>query len=261
MMRRHPFPALLVFFAYFAVNWGVARAQAPSERELSAARAEFGAGVDFADSGDWERAVLAFRRVVEVMPAPPVRFNLASALVELGHYPEAELLLEGIARDAQSSPELREASEARLTQLRAEGGRVAFESNTAEAVLVDGYAIGPEAFERGVLVNVGPHVVEAYRDGQIVSRRRIEVLEGRELRVAFTESGAAREIDLASAHPSNGDEAGATGARGRPAWLRNKWVWIGASAAVILVVGASVGVAVRNSRPYDGNFEPGRLRW
>jgi hypothetical protein len=260
-MRRHPFPALLVFFAVFAADWGVARAAPPNQREIAAARAAFAVGVDYADAGDWERAVLQFRRVIEVMPAPPVRFNLASALVELGRYPEAELLLEGIVQDPQSAAELRQASEAQLTQMRAEGGRVAFEPTAGEAVLVDGYAIGPDAFARGVLVRRGAHVVESYRDGRVVSRRRIEVFEGRDLRVTFAESGVAQATDGGDVERARDEAPSSRPARERPAWLRNKWVWIGVSAAAALGVGLGVGLAARNSRPFDGNFEPGKLQW
>jgi hypothetical protein len=258
-MRRHPLPALLVFFAVFAANYVKAGAQAPSKREIAAARAAFSVGVDYADAGDWERAVLEFRKVMEVMPAPPVRFNLASALVELGSYPEAELLLRGLVEDPQSTAELREASEAQLTHLRADGGHVAFDTD-ADAVLVDGFAIGRDELPRGVPVPAGAHVVESYREGRVVARRTIHVQEGHELRVTFTE---ARPSHVAESPPdaAEPDEPQPSPERTRPAWLRNKWVWIGVSAAAVFGVGLGAGLAARNSRPFDGNFEPGRLQW
>src|SRR5690606_4348850 len=131
--------------------------------------------------------------------------------------------------DPQSSAELRSSSEARLAQLTTGGGRVAFETD-AEAVLVDGFALGPEELARGVLVRAGPHVVEAYREGRVVARRTIHVHQERELRVTFAEKTVASTVEP-SALATTEEEARPP--RERPAWLRNKWVWIGVSAAAV----------------------------
>jgi len=259
-MRRHPFGLLSGIVALFAANLTLAQEAGPSEQELAAAREDFAIGVDYADAGDWERALGEFRKVVEVMPAPPVRFNLASALAELGQYPEAELWFEGLVHDEAATPEVREASAARLAQMRSEGARLSFATDTAEAVLVDGFAVGPEAFERGVLVRPGTRLVEAYRDGQIVARRRVVMTAGRDLRVTFPESGEPSEdayspapVDLTVPRETTHD---------RPDRSKAKWIAVGVAAAVVLVgIGVGAGVAAGSSGPYEGNFVPGRLTW
>lgn len=262
-MRRHPLTLAAALVACFTVFSEAARAEGPSEAELAAARADFAVGVEHADAGSWDAAVVAFRRVIEVMPAPAVRLNLATALTELGRYAEAAPLLEGLTADFEASEEHQARAEALLERLRATGGRVRFSAEGAEAVLVDGYAIGPDAFAEGVLLRAGTHLVESHRGGKIVARRRVEVVEGGELKVTFGALGAVEEEDTqVSALVAEAAPARESTGRERPAWVRNKWVWIGVSAAVVLGVGLGVGLAASGGdEPHVGDFNPGQLRW
>jgi hypothetical protein len=80
----------------------------PSEAELAVARERFREGVAAAERGRYDVAVRAFRAALEVRDAAAVRFNLASALFELGEDVEAFALARGVHQDADAPADLRE---------------------------------------------------------------------------------------------------------------------------------------------------------
>lgn len=262
MMRRHYLAAIILMITGIPLS---TLADSPAEAELQKARETFAVGVELAEEGRWERAIQAFREVMEVMPAPPVRYNLAMVLLRHGDYPEAEDLAESLLIDPETSEELQAEAVGLMMEMEADGGRIYFNTpETTEAILIDGYAIGPANYKRGYLMSAGLHLIETFREGRIISRRRVEMRGGAELRVTLSASdplhfdlsqpvdSSAKPLEVASPSPT----------RERPAWVRNKWVWIGVGAAVLLGVGLGVGLSAEGKAdPFVGDLQPGQLRW
>src|SRR5690554_915148 len=262
MMRRHYLAAIILMITGIPLS---TLADSPVEAELQAARETFAVGVEFAEEGRWERAIQAFREVMEVMPAAPVRYNLAMVLLRHGDFPEAEDLVESLLIDEETSPELQAEAVGLLMEMEEAGGRIYFNApDTTEAILIDGYAIGPENYERGYLMSAGLHLIETFRDGRIISRRRVEIRGGGELRVTLSAQDPLH-FDLSQPAETTTkplEAAPAPAKRERPGWVRNKWTGIGVGAAVLLGVGLGVGLSVEgNPDPFVGDLQPGQLRW
>lgn len=261
-MRRHYLAAIIVMITAIPLS---TLAESPSEAELQAARETFALGVEYAEEGRWERATQAFREVMEVMPAAPVRYNLAMVLLRHGDFPEAEDMVESLLIDEETPPELQAEAVGLMMEMEEVGGRIYFSAPaTTEAILIDGYAIGPENYERGYLMSAGLHLIETFRDGRIISRRRVEMRGGAELRVTLSATDP-RHFDLSRPAESAATPlatAPAPAQRERPEWVKNKWVWIGVGAAVLLGVGLGVGLSVEGTPdPFVGDLPPGQLRW
>lgn len=262
MMRRHYLAAIILMITGIPLS---TLADSPSEAELQKARETFALGVELAEEGRWERAIQAFREVMEVMPAPPVRYNLAMVLMRHGDFPEAEDLAESLLLDEETSEELKAEAVGLMMEMEGQGGRIYFDApSTTEAILIDGYAIGPDNYERGYLMSAGLHLIETFRGGRILSRRRVEMRAGSELRVTLSASDPLH-FDLSQPAETKAEPVVATPQpveRDRPARVKNKWIWIGVGAAVLLGVGLGVGLGIEaKPDPFVGDLQPGQLRW
>ncbi|MCA9615224.1 MAG: tetratricopeptide repeat protein, partial [Myxococcales bacterium] len=94
------------------------------ESATAAARALFAEGVSAAEAGDHATAVDRFERALALRWAPPIAYNLAEALAQVGRYVEAVEQLHSVERaeapaDMQANARLRrEELEPRLGRLR-----------------------------------------------------------------------------------------------------------------------------------------------
>ena len=232
---------------------------APAD-DTTRAREEFAAGIRCVEEHETACAETHFRAALALRDAPAVRYNLASALYDLGRYPEAARLTASVLADETSPEDIRAHAAELDAQLRAEGGTLAITLAGVDdaEVMVDGDAI-PEAERGAVLVRAGTHTVTASRDGQTVATEEVDVTRGGtatvELVVAPSPEEAAAqapaEEPLAPAEPPLYED-----------W--RLWAIVGGAVAVIAIVVIAVVVANENATTEDpivGNYEPGVLRW
>lgn len=236
----------------------------PSEAELTLARERFGRGLELSDQGQWREAVTLFRQVLQVRSAPPVLFNLATALVELEEYDEAEELLASVVADDATQPRIRVRSERLLERMSEDGAELTITLAGATSgvfVTLDERELAAERVEGPVRVSAGSHVVAAERDGDEVARREVELAAGAaesvvlEIAEPADEPSEIPELALTADAPS--DESSGQGM----SW--QLWAGVGGGVAALLIVVVAVSVASGGGGgdAFVGDFTPSTLVW
>ena len=229
------------------------------------ARSLFEEGVKMADQARWPEAVDRFQRAQSLKPTPAITFNLASALAETGKVIEASELLQTLAHDPTTSPELKQECEAKLAAI--EGRRahltVQVENAPAEAkVEVDGLDWPRAVWGVASPVDPGAHLVLGRSNGTEVTRAELSMTPGEQ-----------REVTLSWPKPSVGPVVGASESTSAPppAPARNErrplyksWIlWTCVGAVIAGGVVASVLVAKQSDKttepPIPGNA--GTITW
>lgn len=236
----------------------VTRAQPDADREVTAetttqadpveqARALFREGVGHVEGRDYEAAATSFAAALELHEATSIRFNLASALMELDRYVDAYPHLVGVLADETADAEVRRTTERHLRQATRRIGRLAINANdSVDTVMLDGAAVTPGA--QDVAVEPGEHTIEGHHGGAVVVRRQLTVGAGERAHVDLTvlRVEVETEADPIPEPPSH------TG--------RNVGIAVGALALMGAVV-AIVLVARSGDDEVRGDFQPGVLRW
>ncbi|MBX3250402.1 MAG: hypothetical protein KF901_24720 [Myxococcales bacterium] len=239
-----------------------AESAGPSEAELAQARQRFRDGVEAAEARDYRRAVRAFRQALAVRDAPAVRYNLASALFEVGEHVESFAMVRGLGADTPA--DLRERADRLERELRRHVAilniRIGGQLDSAQ---LDGRTLEPSEHDRPLAVAPGPHELLGLRGAEVITTRRFELAAGAEVYVDVssvpTPAEAAQMATPAAAPPSLAPPVATEAPRSR------KGLWIGLAIGAAVVIGAAVTVGVVASRgpadPVPGNFEPGVIRW
>lgn len=232
----------------------------PTEAELAVARARFREGVAAGERGRFDLAVHAFREALAVSDAAAVRFNLASALFEIGEDVEAFGLARGVRADESAPADLRERATFLERELR--------ERNAVVEVQLGGLADGARLDDRvltqeelGVPILLAPGSVEVLglRGGEIVTRRALTLRAGAEAYVDV--SVVPTPAELAREEVQERDPLGEATPRERS----RVGLVVGVAAAVVAIA-AVVVIAVVVTRddteaPVRGDFQPGVIRW
>jgi hypothetical protein len=222
------------------------------------AREEFALGVACMNEHETRRALEHFRAALALHDAPTIRYNLASALFELGRYPETARLVESVLGDEATSQEIREHATAMQQELLQAAGmleiRVSGARQDAE-LRVDGEAV---ATERPVPVTPGAHSVLLIHDGEILAQQEVTA-----------RAGETSPVELVVLPPPQAvaEETIAPGpVEGGELWDDWPfWALIGTGVAVV-VAAVVIGVVVANAaatteEPVVGDYQPGLLRW
>jgi len=231
-------------------------------QEAAMARALFVDGVAQARQGSFHRAADFFRRAHELRPAPPVAYNLASALVQIGRLVEGTEILHWVARHRRTTPEMRAAARLTIRRIapRLARIRVALSGAPGEVSLtLDERPLGRAVLGVMVPVDPGHHILAAHRGEERVAERELELEEGseREIELAIPELGSQ---PLARSQPLR------IGAHVPPpsedlTWLL--WTGVGVGVAVVIAVLAGVlateGQGVAAAIP--GTTSPPILEW
>ncbi|MFK7985745.1 MAG: type IV pilus biogenesis/stability protein PilW [Sandaracinaceae bacterium] len=221
------------------------------------ARAEFMAGVACVQEHETACAEGHFRAAMALRDAPAVRYNLASALFELGRYPEAARLNRSVLADEETPETVRDAAQALAEQLETDGGTLEI---TVEGTRVDGSVevddeVIPESQLAATPVRVGAHRVHVTRNGAVAAETSVRVDAGQHVPVLLTLPLTAEEqAEVDRAQPS---ELGLLGD-----W--RLWLGVGGAVAVIAIVITVAVLASENAsleEPLVGNTTPGVLRW
>lgn len=237
-----------------------AQAPEPEEAELAQARERFRVGVEAAEAGDYPRAVRAFREALAVRDAPAVRYNLASALFEVGEHVESFATLRALGAD--TSADLRQRADRLEREVRQHVAvlniRIGGELDGAQ---LDGRELDPSELDHPIAVAPGPHELLGSRAGEVITTRRFELAAGAEVYVDVSSVPTPAEA-AQMAQPVAPAVLAAPVVEARRS---RRGLWIGVAIGAVVVIGAVVTVAVVASRgsadPVPGNFEPGVIRW
>lgn len=254
--------AVLVLCVAFWVLASQPLAHAQSAQETAIARALFEEGISLADQAKWAEAADRFRRAQSLKPTPGIAFNLASALAETGKVIEASELLESLARDSATPPELKQECEAKLAAIAGKRAYLAIhvENAPAEAkVEVDGHDWPRAGWGVASPLDPGTHLVVGRSRGAETTRTELQIAAGerRELSLSFPQ--AAPVTPMATA-----PESTPAPARDEKRPLYKNWIlWTCVGAVIAGGVVASLLVASKDDpatqAPIAGNA--GTIRW
>lgn len=230
------------------------------EERTARARALFAEGVEHSQQQRWNNAAAAFEAALELRAAPPIRYNLATAYVELGRYREARTQLDAVAADPTTSPDVAQLSEDLASRVRREAGRLSVERapelSDAE-VAVDSEPLDATWLQREVPLMPGRHVVTASRGGSTLARAEVQVGAGERTHVF---------LGMASAPTQPIQSSQSSGSERLETPLYEEWAfWLGVGAGVVVlgVLTAVIAAVASNggSEPVSGNFMPGVITW
>jgi tetratricopeptide (TPR) repeat protein len=242
-------------------------AQAQSAQERAMARALFEEGVKFADQARWDEAVDRFRRAQSIKPSPGITFNLAWALAQTGKLIEASDMLEALARDPQTPPELKHESEAKLAEITPKRAFLTLQVHNAPAaahVQLDGQEWPRAVWGVASPIDPGDHVALGTEGSAELARANVQLAAGehRELSLDFPQ---AAPLVAASPPPQTvapRDDEGARHSERKP--LYKNWILWASVGAV--VAGGVIAAAVvthdggtKTQSPVSGNA--GVIRW
>jgi tetratricopeptide (TPR) repeat protein len=154
-----------------------ARADDPAKQ----ARALFEQGLSQADAAHWTEAADLFQRALALRDSPVIRFNLSSALAELGKLTEALTLLQALALDGRTSRELlqrvthdREALQKRLANLT-----IRVETDATDyRVLLDEQWLPPEKLNVALKLDPKLHSLSLRAGELVLDDEQVELKEG-----------------------------------------------------------------------------------
>ena len=230
--------------------------------ERGAARVLFQEGVELSDEGRWAEAAERFGRALDITDSAVVRFNLSSALTELGRLTEASEHLRHVIRDEEAQPEVREAARERLAELEPRLARLTIHvRGAATEVQLNGQPISRAIYGVPMPVDPGPHTVTLERGGRTLETRTVELAEGQSDAIVFEApaplvvGGEGGGSEGAGAPGAGGDD-GAGGDELHELW----WLWATAGVVVVgAVVGIILGVTLSSGESCSGEFVPCRL--
>lgn len=222
-----------------------AAAAQPDAATLARARTAFQQGVQASARRDYVTASARFREALELHYAPATAFNLASALYELEQHVEAYNLLQDMLTGQQApSDDVRARAQKLAETLELEVARlnvVVSGATTGLSAEVDGQPLAVERFGKPHAVATGTHVVTALRDGQVVSRRELDIPVRTTALVDLSLIVTAAPPPPVSAPPPI---VASTPERNDSWYVRNRKVfWISVAAGVV-VAGAAVATAL-----------------
>lgn len=195
----------------------------------------------------WTEAVDAFRAALALRDAPPIHYNLAAALVELGRHREALEHVEVVLASQETAANIRELAQALEARIEREAGLLVLElpEATEDATLrIDDEEIDARWRGRPVPVAAGARRVVLERNGRVLGSAEVTAEAGETTRVALS-------ID---------EPAGGSGVP-----LEQDWrFWLGMGGGTLLIVTViAIAAAAGGGEPppVAGNFVPGVLTW
>jgi hypothetical protein len=188
-------------------------AEATSPTKLKRAREQFSQALSLQTGGDWAGALTLLNEVLAVKATPQVRFNLALCEEHLGRLVAALGDYKLAAADAPADPSNKLGREigARLTALAARVPRVVVQRGLAAesaSVALDGVLLGDSVLAGPLLIDPGPHVVEASAAGFVPFKQSFRGSEGRteSIRIDLTAEPAKVDPPRAGSLPAAGAE-------------------------------------------------------
>lgn len=163
---------------------GTGAEQAAQER----ASEHFDRGVALYRHGDFEGALVEFRRAYEAVPTSGLLFNLGQTAAKLHDYAQAKTFFERYLQGSEEavSAERRELVTAELKQLRSRIGYAQLSVSVSGAeVWVDQRSVGRTPLSEPLTLNVGRHRVEVRADGYQAEVQTLELAGGEERALEF----------------------------------------------------------------------------
>jgi hypothetical protein len=163
-----------------------AQTAAPTKEQQDAAATRFRKGLDLYKDGDFQAALIEFRRAYELAPNFNVLYNIGQVSFQLQDYPGAlnafeRYLTEGGDRVSAA----RKADVAKdIEKLKARVANLEIVCSVPDAeITLDDVVVGKSPLPRPILVSAGRHKVSVSKAGFTVSTKVIDIASGDALKV------------------------------------------------------------------------------
>lgn len=232
-----------------------AHAQAgPEEAErTAAARALFEEGMRAVDARDWETAADRLRRSQALRSSPVVRFNLALALSELGHFVAASEHLRAVLLDTEEGSDVHRLASERLEAILPRLGRLRIDvsgpRSTVE-VRLDGERVPDALIGVPQPADPGAHRVSIHRADEELGAEDVSVTSGQLATVALVAPPAPTPEEAASTLALTTDPVQPA----EPGIETQWWFW---TIIGVVVAGAAVAIAVAATSTQTLPYVPG----
>lgn len=144
-----------------------------SDEATERARSLFAEGVSLTDARRWPLAATRFREALALKDAQPIRYNLASTLIELGEFQEADELLHEVLADDTSSEALRRSATQARGDVRARAAELRF--TEPQVTRVNGQFLPRDFVDKALFVAPGEHIIEYVRGGRVREQRVVQL--------------------------------------------------------------------------------------
>ena len=118
-------------------------------------------------------AAQRFREALELKDAPAIRYNLASTLIELGEFQEADALLVQVLNNPESSEALSQSATQARGDVRARAAELRF--TEPQVTRVDGRFLPGDFVDKPMFLVPGEHVIEHVTGGRVVEQRVVQL--------------------------------------------------------------------------------------
>jgi hypothetical protein len=227
-------------------------APTPSPAAARAAKQEaatrFRKGLELYNDGDYQAALVEFRRAYDLAPSYQVLYNIGQVYFQLQDYAGALTALERyLAEGGAGVPAARRADvEKDVAKLRQRVAHLEVATSVDDAeVALDDAPIGKTPFPKPVLVSAGKHKLTATKSGRVTATKVFEIASGDTLKLSLDlpdASPPAQPPPEAPPRPATPASADATTSSGSLVWLG--WV---ATGALAIGAGVSGGLALSAS--------------
>lgn len=214
------------------------------------ARAAFDEGLRLLDRQRWQPAAEAFERALALRPSAEIRYDLSTALAELGRVRDAVAQLDAVVTDASARRAVRRAAEARRRELAPLLGQLAVFGDVQgeRAVLLDGEVVALAEGAANVTVDPGAHELRTRIGDRTTSNRTVIVTPGQRVEVHLLPDAVALPAPEPRPALSAAPEP-APPARDRARW----WLWGGGAVLAASAVATATLLAARGDGSVQGS--------
>jgi hypothetical protein len=186
MRSIHRILALAGALAIAAPSLPAFAQNAPTRAQQQEAATRFKKGLELFKDGDYQAALIEFRRANELAPNFNVLYNIGQVYFQLQDYPNALNALERYMSEGSSNiPSSRRADVQRdIDKLRARVANVEIVVTVPDAdVAIDDVVIGKSPLPKPIMVSAGRHKITISKTGFTATTKLIEIASGDSLKL------------------------------------------------------------------------------
>lgn len=160
----------------------------PSKAQQQEAATRFKKGLELFKDGDYQAALIEFRRANELAPNYNVLYNIGQVYFQLQDYPNALVSLERYLKEGGSaiSASRRADVDRDIDKLKARVAHVEIVAAVPDAeVAIDDVVVGKTPLAKPIMVSAGRHKITLSKTGFTASTRVVEVASGDSPKVAI----------------------------------------------------------------------------
>ena len=235
------------------LSTALTQAQEDESSRVATARVLFEEGLQYSDSGQWDRAIERYQQTLRLRDSPQVRYNLAIALNESGRLVEASEQLNQITNHPDVVEEVRVGASELLSGIVPRLARLQLQIDgdlSNAEVRLDARSLDTALLGVPIICDPGAHRVTISREGTEIEAREVTTVSGSIVNLRFTIPEQAPPIAL----------LGETRPEEPRPLIRQWWLW---TTVGVVVAGTVTAIIMMQDpempEPVIGDLNPGEL--